>query len=793
MKNFNKFISLLLSAAMLLSLAGCKEEPAPGTTSSPPGPTTAPVQDPAETTAPSATQPQADAAQLYLDALEAIAQIPDQRYEVNRTDTMLVGTETLSTVSSAQIEYLDLGTEDFAARKTEHVAYGTYETDIEEIYVGSTLYLRVFGSGFVREMTPEDCIDRYPGPDMIDPGLYAAVTAAEEDGKTVLHFSEAASLESWLETDADRITSAEAEITLASDGSLQAVQYLAEYYRGNVAYSTQIQLYVRGCVIDYIQAPPDCADYATLSYIDAPIYIEQAYGFLTSVQSVTFGHSQMTQSDAAGFIVNETYTVNTYGTGNDYMSMIEQSYYAMDYSTNESYQWTFDEVFRDGKYTSSEDDAAPVADRSVTGEMMQSYTQNLISEYFLDCAYLTGAECTDLGSLLLIDFTCSEELSRMVKENICMDIFEDADLLDDLAAAYRTNTISYYLAIDKYTGFPTAIGLNYEGVHTIDGYDYRLIRQPDQSVYLASLDSHEAITQQSAPDTEPEEKATPVFYHVTGPDGQELWLLGIIHVGDDRTGYLPREIYDAFEDADALAVECNTRTFEDMMEADESLQSAVSDAYYYSDGTTAQDHAGDAEVYDLALKLMKATGNYFYNAPYLKICMWANSIDNFCLQQSYDLSSDKGVDNRLLMMAEKSGKKILEVESNLFQLQMLTGWSEPLQQLLLAESVKMDTISYMVSLDELYGMWCAGDEAELIAYLNEPITDLTAEEQKLYEEYNKAMSDDRNADMIQVAIDYLESGETVFYAVGLAHVLAEDGLVNGLRDAGYTVELVTYE
>jgi len=32
----------------------------------------------------------------------------------------------------------------------------------------------------------------------------------------------------------------------------------------------------------------------------------------------------------------------------------------------------------------------------------------------------------------------------------------------------------------------------------------------------------------------------------------------------------------------------------------------------------------------------------------------------------------------------------------------------------------------------------------------------------------------------------------VFYAVGLAHVLAEEGLVNSLREAGYTVEPVEY-
>jgi hypothetical protein len=47
--------------------------------------------------------------------------------------------------------------------------------------------------------------------------------------------------------------------------------------------------------------------------------------------------------------------------------------------------------------------------------------------------------------------------------------------------------------------------------------------------------------------------------------------------------------------------------------------------------------------------------------------------------------------------------------------------------------------------------------------------------------------------MLKVAIDYLESGDVVFYAVGLAHLLNNvNGLVDALRDAGYTVELVSY-
>jgi uncharacterized protein YbaP (TraB family) len=72
------------------------------------------------------------------------------------------------------------------------------------------------------------------------------------------------------------------------------------------------------------------------------------------------------------------------------------------------------------------------------------------------------------------------------------------------------------------------------------------------------------------------------------------------------------------------------------------------------------------------------------------------------------------------------------------------------------------------------------------------ISELPEEERPIYEEYTKIMENDRNALMLEKAIEYLQSGDVIFYAVGAAHVLAEDGLLNTLRDAGYTVEQVAY-
>jgi uncharacterized protein YbaP (TraB family) len=188
----------------------------------------------------------------------------------------------------------------------------------------------------------------------------------------------------------------------------------------------------------------------------------------------------------------------------------------------------------------------------------------------------------------------------------------------------------------------------------------------------------------------------------------------------------------------------------------------------------------------------------------MKPSLWSNSISNFYLRMGYRLHADYGMDNQLMDRAREQKKEILDVESGIEQMQMMGGYSDALQEYLLASTLSDTSLEYQNDVLELFEMWCAGDEAVLREYLRddeeEPDTSTMTEEElaqynkelELMDEYNKAMSSDRNAEMLKAAIDYLESDKVVFYAVGLAHLLDEDGLVNTLRDAGYTVELVTY-
>ena len=795
MKSLKNVIFAVLALVLALCLSGCVAEPPAPTTLAPTPTTTEPT-----------TEPPLDVAALYSDAAAAAAAAADLSLIQSKTVAVTAGGETFTSTEEYTLSYTGRGTETAAASATGKVDYDGETAGLTEIfaegksYVTLSYYLGNFQ--YQAEGTSDDFLGRYLPPVLLDGTLYGSITHEETSAGYTLSFSDATAIESWMGLPEDAVLqSAEGTATLDSNGKLKDSTYSLTYSIAGVTYSfhAQQELY---STVTVKNAPANTESYLVISHPDVPKWFVKADGHLLQTQSVSSHISKLVLTAAGGASLIYSTDVEVYGSGADVMAKVEQDINQTDYSTNTKDSFNMVELYKNGKYTSSTNGGAPEKNAGVNAEIMLNYTGEKLLENIPYIYDLTSAELTDLGGSVIIEFTLTEDYGKAVCSELCALLFNDEGFLDNLATSYAVDKLEGYIAFDKYSGLLTAVGTNYSASHTIYGQPYVLQQQIDQSFKLASLDSYEAITEETSPDAEPEVAPTPLFYKVTGQNGQTMWLLGTIHVGDNRTGHLPQAIWDAFNSADALAVECDTEAFDERAEEDEKIQELLSEAYFYSDGTTTKDHIEDEELYTYALRMLKCSGNYNFNGLYFKPSVWSSTFDSFYLQQGYQLLSDKGVDHRLLLKAKDMGKPIYEVESSEFQIQMLNGWSEELMEFLLAENCSYDYPEYCASVLELYEAWLAGDEAVLAEMLSdeEDTSEMTEEELKEYEkykdlleEYNNAMGPERNDDMLKKAIEYLESGETVFYAVGLAHLLAEDGLVYTLRDAGYTVELVSYE
>ena len=782
---------ITLCLCLMLALTACIGDPTPTTATTAVPPTT--------------TEPAPDAAAIYAEAVEKLNAATDITLRVTTKQTTTVAGESYPETVNQTIRYDGYGTEAMTATVEDRTAYNLFSAVYNEVFIDGTLYTAL-GSDlysddetilFSGEISAENYCSRFVPPMLLDASLYNDFSI---DGN-IITFSAATAVESWLGTESAEIKDVSGTAMLNDEGRIVRYTYLLTYAEGAADFELDVQVYV-DTNTDVAPATFPEGEYIALDYADAPRIIDLALGRLYQNKTMSSTLNKTILSQAAGYMQMDRITMHTYDPNGDYKAYI--SFDCTTMTQSETNHYTTEHHYADGIYTFTQDDEEPATSDQLDPSAFSNYLAEHLYENIFLPSNISKAEATNLGGIYYLELGLNEDFAKQLCRVLNYELWEDEEFLDGLAESYKTDTAEAYLAIDGITGFPTAMGINYAGTHTIDGQPYILSLQADQSFELASQSAYKGITDEPRPTEEPDNKATPLFYHVTGADGQEMWLFGTIHVGDSRTLYLPQKIYDAFDASDALAVEFNSDAFYEEMETDENLQKLASDAYYYSDGTTAKEHIEDEEVYDYALKLIKASGNFNSNTLYMKPSIWSNSISNFYLRMGYRLHADYGMDNQLMDRARAEDKAILDVESGIEQMQMMGGYSDALQEYLLASTLSETALEYQTDVLELFEMWCDGDEAILREYLSddeeEPDTSAMTEEElaqynkelELMDEYNSAMSSDRNAEMLNAAIDYLESDKVVFYAVGLAHLLAEDGLVNTLRDAGYTVELVTY-
>ena len=762
-----RLATLLLCLVLALGLVACD--------AAPPVSTTAATQPPA-TTAP--TEPPLDPLALYADAAAALE--AGNAYTITATRVRTVQ-QAADTFTEDYKITLHRSADTLKAANT--INYSASRIYADEVWADGTAYLDLNDNLFRAEMALEDFLARYAPIALFTAENYANVTAAEGD-TVVITFAEATAVETWLAPEGVTLISAEGTATVSAAGALTGSTYDLCYSYGGVTITEDWDVTYDKLKLDP-EVPAHIDSYLAIESIDAPLLLEQGKGHLAAAKTVSSTSAQLITSQAAGYGCEINLQLDvTDGMYRFFNRLTEMA-------GNQTQGYTLDELYRDGKYTMSVDGETPEEVTGVSTKVLDVYVQQQLLDPILGVDTLATAAVTDLGSVLLVECTGNDTWGETIRTLLCGTILADPYALDNLSTATENITTDFYIALDRYTGIPTAYGYNYEGTHTIKNGMYILAGQLDLSYDVGSLAAYENITEEIAPDGEAE-SPTPLLYKVTGADGQQMWLFGTIHVGDDRTGHLPQELVDALLSADALALECDVEGFEAKLEKDSKLAQKVSDAYYYTDGTTAEEYFLDAELYAKSVQLLKAAGGHSYMSKMMKPELWSTSIDNFFLQQGHRLSSQKGLEARLTKIAQENDIPLWEVESVIFQIEMMDSWSQELVELMLRDLTEMNGVGYALETQDLYDRWCAGDEADLIEAVKDDTSEMTEEELALYEEYTKSISSDRNAGMLEVAKEYLESGDTVFFAVGLAHLLAEDGLVFTLREAGYTVEQVIY-
>ena len=710
--------------------------------------------------------------------------------EIHISEERNVGTETVTEISDRTAQYQGRGGEELIAVVSETISLGETRAAYKQVYDGGIVYADVKESRYYSRETADMFLSGQIPAVMLDASRYASVDGEAAGDGVLLRFTDPQSAESWSMPEGGTLLSAEGTATLSEDGVLRAMSYEIRYLFGGAAIHSSVEASVETPEeLDLSGSTPEnVKQYQSLNSVDAAITLLRARVAMERADVLSLNTTRTVYSAAAGAYCVENDVQDAY----ELLLSEKRTGQVMELSSQETYSESYTARYEDGNMVYTFDDGSENSfpwKCDATAEYVRLFAMDCFPQY----RDLVDASVADVGDYWLIEYAGTDDLGKLAEDTAANVMFSDPYYLDNYSTQYITKTVKGTVAVEKATYLPTAVSMDYTGIHTIRGSTYGLSMEMNMAISLYDMDTYESITGEPLPDEEPDRRPTPVFYEVTGENGEHMYLFGTIHVGDDRTAYLPQAITDAFDSSDALAVEFDSEDFTDSLADNEELQNLIAQAYYYTDGTGIANHL-DSEIYDAAVYLMKVTGNYGSAAEMMKPFVWSNIIENFYLSQGRKLSSAKGMDSRLLRSARRSGKEILNVESGEFQIQMLSGYSDPVQEMMLAGTVYYSRGEFLQSIYELYECWCQGDEQALIDQLaamsEEERAELDEDELAIYDEYHQKMETDRNAGMLEVAEDYLQGGKTVFYAVGLAHLLGEGGLVEGLRAQGYTVTLI---
>ena len=252
-----------------------------------------------------------------------------------------------------------------------------------------------------------------------------------------------------------------------------------------------------------------------------------------------------------------------------------------------------------------------------------------------------------------------------------------------------------------------------------------------------------------------------------------VYVLGSLHFAKREIYPLRQEIENAFDQSDFLVVEANVN---DIRKAD--VQKLVETALYPANDTLEK-HLS-AETYERVKKEIAGAGI----PPELinKQKPWFLAMTLVALEiVKLGLDPNLGIDKYFLSKAEGK-KKILELESLDYQIDLLSGLSDKDQELFLLYTLK-DLNIMEQELDKMIQAWTSGDTKAMESLMTRSVS----EDKRLSPIFEKLIYG-RNKEMASKIESFLKTKETYFVIVGAGHLVGNQGIIELLKRKGYRVE-----
>jgi hypothetical protein len=252
-----------------------------------------------------------------------------------------------------------------------------------------------------------------------------------------------------------------------------------------------------------------------------------------------------------------------------------------------------------------------------------------------------------------------------------------------------------------------------------------------------------------------------------------VYVLGSLHLAKKEIYPLNQKIENAFDQSKILVVEANVNDIKKM-----DVQKLVECAFY-PPPDTLEKHLS-IETYEWVRKEINKLG--ISTELINKQRPWFLSMTLVAMESlKLGLDPNLGIDKYFLSKAEGK-KKILELESLDYQIDLLSNLSDKDQELFLLYTLK-DLNIMEQEVNQLTQAWISGDTQGMESILTRSVS----EDKRLYPIFEKLIYE-RNRKMVSTIEDFLRTKETYFVIVGAGHLVGNQGIIEVLKGKGYLVE-----
>jgi len=265
------------------------------------------------------------------------------------------------------------------------------------------------------------------------------------------------------------------------------------------------------------------------------------------------------------------------------------------------------------------------------------------------------------------------------------------------------------------------------------------------------------------------------YWHAQAPGGAPLFLLGSVHVGEQRRELaLPLEMELDWRRAEELVVELDLNALPDLERLDSVQRHGL-----LPPGTGLHDVVS-AATWNALVPYLRARGYPLAAAARMRPWMVAQQIAQLEFAAA-GYSPDNGVDAWFLRRAEAESRPIAQLETLEEQLAAFGSLTPAIEEALLAEMLANAPL-FLDTSRAILAAWERGDEALLLELL------LGTRDDARLAAFHRVVFVQRNRRMAARLAGLAADGRARFVVVGAGHLIGPDSVPALLEAAGFRVE-----